>query len=72
MKNPKISSNESVVDVQDISVDETEAVVGGLSFSKISLNQAVIAKSTLKVDPRLGDFILNGACGCCSWEPAIV
>ncbi|MCB1740219.1 MAG: hypothetical protein KDK91_07610 [Gammaproteobacteria bacterium] len=72
MKDQKHTPEQNDVAVRDVEAGEMEAVVGGLSLSRTAFAPQLAAKSTLKVDARLGDYILNGACDCCKWEPAIV
>lgn len=55
---------------KEIDSKDLDKVVGG--YTTLSLATAPTTFQILKIDPRLGDRLVNGACDCCKWEPAIV
>lgn len=79
-ENMKNDINETTdKDEKHIPDTDLDMVAGGTSYSykMMPLQPNKLAASygafrSLKVDPRLGDWIVNGACDCCKWEPAIV
>ena len=61
---------ETNINDKEIDSKELDKVVGG--YTVLKLATAPITFQALKIDPRLGDKLVNGACDCCKWEPAIV
>lgn len=60
---------------KELDQKDLDKVVGGftaVSTASLKLTTAPLTFQSLKIDPRLGDKLINGACDCCKWEPAIV